>query len=185
MKNKFEKSIYKFDEMATNVFSEIYPVIARQAMERTSIREGICIDIGSGGGHLGIAISEITDMKVYLYDRSYDAKEIAEVKIKDKKIGERVKGIVGDVHTIPIEDNTIDLIVSRASYHSWESKVRAIKEIYRVLRYGGKAYIGGGYGSKQLEEKIEDKMIKRNAKGWIKGKKKKESEARKKKSKKL
>jgi SAM-dependent methyltransferase len=48
---------------------------------------------------------------------------------------------------MPFPDNSVDLVVSRGSIFFWNDPVQGLKEVYRVLRPGGKAYIGGGAGS--------------------------------------
>ncbi|WP_198003839.1 hypothetical protein [Methanocaldococcus sp. FS406-22] len=49
-----------FDEIVRNVFAPVYPVIAKQIVDRTGIKEGICIDLGTGTGALARAIAKIT-----------------------------------------------------------------------------------------------------------------------------
>jgi len=44
----------------------------------------------------------------------------------------------------------------------WEDLAQAYKKIHRVLIPRGMAYIGGGFGSKELKEKIWQEMIRRN-----------------------
>lgn len=39
---------YEFDEIAQNVFFQIYPLIANQTKDETKIEEGGCLDIGCG-----------------------------------------------------------------------------------------------------------------------------------------
>jgi ubiquinone/menaquinone biosynthesis C-methylase UbiE len=50
----------------------------------------------------------------------------------------------------------------------WRNKPAAFREIHRVLLPGGKGYVGGGMGSSQLGEKINQGMIKWS-KQWEKG----------------
>ncbi|MFY9282818.1 MAG: class I SAM-dependent methyltransferase [Miniphocaeibacter sp.] len=169
--NNKQFNMYGYKELVNRVFKKIYPIIARQIIEYTEIKEGICLDIGSGTGDLGIEIAKLTNMKVYLMDINLDGKDIANEKIKDENLENRVLPIVGDVHNISFADNSIDLIVSRSSYRFWKDKTKAFKEIYRVLRKGGKAYIGKGYGSKNLKEEIERNMFKINPEKWYPGKK--------------
>jgi SAM-dependent methyltransferase len=48
---------------------------------------------------------------------------------------------------MPLPDNSADLVVSRGSIFFWDSPAKGLQEVYRVLRPGGHAYIGGGAGS--------------------------------------
>lgn len=169
MNGKFK--IEGYDNLAKDIFKDIYPLIAKQILERTGIYNGICIDIGSGGGYLGIEIAKKTNMQVYLLDINENSRGFAEEKIIEEKLENRVFFFTGDVHDLEFNDNLFDLVISRSSYSFWNDKKKSLKEIYRVLKYGGKAYIGKGYGSKLLKEKIEEKMFEVNPKKWYPNKK--------------
>ena len=157
----------EFDKIVREVFAPVYPVIARKIVEIAGIREGTCIDIGTGTGALAIAIARITNLKVYALDISRKALEIVKRYIEEEKLLDgRIIPVLGDVHNMPFKSNVIDLIVSRGSVSFWEDKVKAFREIYRALRFGGIAFIGGGFGTKELKERILEEMKKRNPE-WI------------------
>jgi len=46
----------------------VYPVLARQIVDDYGITTGICLDIGTGPGYLGLEIAKITKVIVYLAD---------------------------------------------------------------------------------------------------------------------
>lgn len=169
-----EKKALEFDEIASNVFAPIYAAIASQIKEKTNINEGTCLDIGCGGGHLGVEVTKITNMFTYLLDVSPHALKIADNRIKNNDFEFRMDTVCGDVHNIPFEDETVELAISRGSIWFWEDQVKAFKEIYRVLSKGGCAYIGGGFGNEKLKKEVFDKMEEREAnwegrrKGFVK-----------------
>ena len=153
-----EKKALEFDEIASNVFAPIYPVIAFQIKEKTNMNEGTCLDIGCGGGHLGVEIAKITNMFTFLLDISPYALKVADNRIKSNGLEYRMETVLGDVHNIHVEDESVDLAISRGSIWFWEDQVKAFKEIYRVLSKGGCAYIGGGYGNAKLKKEVFEKM---------------------------
>lgn len=157
-----EIDVNKFDAVAREVFAPVYPVIAEQIRERTGITEGICLDVGCGGGYLGIALAKITDLYVYLLDKSREMLAIAEQNITRCGLRERMTTLIGDAQSIPFEDNSVDLVVSRGSVFFWENLEKAFKEIHRVLAPSGIAYIGGGFGTSELKKEITSKMEKRD-----------------------
>lgn len=71
-------------------------------------------------------------------------------------------GLQGEVTSIPLPDDSVDLAVSRGSIFFWDDVPQAFREIYRALAPGGFAYIGGGFGSKALKESIKQQMVARN-----------------------
>ncbi len=150
-----------YDRIAREVFAPVYPVIAQQIRTQTGITQGVCLDIGTGGGYLGIALAAITDLEFYLMDKSPEMREIAWMNVAVSGFQNRVHTLCGDVHDIPRENGSIDLVISRGSLFFWEDKARAFAEIYRVLAPGGAAYIGGGMGTKELFDKIKVEMDKR------------------------
>lgn len=154
---------YEFDEIADGPFLPIYPVIAQQILERTGINSGLCIDIGSGGGHLGLSLAQITRMQVILLDKLEDALTIATKRAGNMGLSGRTSAILADVQNIPLEDGIANLCISRGSVWFWEDQKRGFQEIYRVLKNGGMAYIGGGFGNSILKEQVDKKMKERDS----------------------
>ncbi len=164
------KGYKKFDDqkaadyasIANKIFAPIYPVIAGQIVDRCNVRKGTCIDIGSGAANLATAITNITEFTTWAMDFSDRILPMARDNINEAGLGNRVIPIVGDVHRMPFAENSISLIVSRGSMRFWKNKPRAFAEIRRVLRHGGKAYVGGGAGSIELSEEIGRRLLEFN-----------------------
>lgn len=163
-----EQKAREFDEIATTVFAPIYPVIAGQILERTRIKSGTAIDLGSGPGLLAIALAEQSDLRVFALDRSPAMLMIAAEHIRASNLVRRVVPVLGDVQNIPFDDSAVDLVVSRGSWFFWDDLGRAFKEIHRVLAPGGLACIGGGFGNSRLKEEIHRAMSQRGPE-WEKG----------------
>lgn len=154
---------YEFDEIARNIFAPAYPLLAEQITAFSGISKGVCLDVGSGGGYLGLALARTSDLDVWLLDEAEDNRAIAELNIRQWNLADRVWATKGDVHAISFLDNSFDLVVSRSSMFFWKQPALAFREIERVLTPGGHAYIGGGFGSKELRCRIEEQMCKRSA----------------------
>lgn len=149
---------YEFDDIARNVFAPAYPLIAGQIIAKTGVTSGNCLDMGSGGGYLGLALAEMSALQVCLLDESEDMRDIATANIGARKLSERVRAVTGDAHKIPLPDASVNLVVSRSSLFFWEDLTRAFREIWRVMAPGGHAYVGGGFGSEQLRKQIVETM---------------------------
>lgn len=152
----------EFDQIAREVFAPVYPVIAEQIIQKTGIVAGKCLDVGCGGGHLGMALAKITDLNIYFFDKSQEMLEIVNRYIAENGMAARAQTLLGSVHRIPLDDQSIDLVVSRGSIFFWDNRTEAFKELYRVLAPGGIAYIGGGFGTPELKREIIKKMKERN-----------------------
>ena len=166
------KTYHKFDEerardyadIACNIFKPIFPVIAGQIVEHCKIREGLCIDVGAGPANLAIALARITDLHVYAMDFSWHIGRIAEAHIEKHGLCARIQSVTGDVHRMPFRSETVSMIASRGSMRFWRNKPAAFREFHRVLKPGGKAYVGGGMGSSKLGDEIAKEMAKRDPK---------------------
>lgn len=151
-----------FDNIVKEVFAPIYPVIANQIIEKTSSTKGVCLDAGCGTGALGRAFAHLTQMELIFFDKCEKMLELAQKYVKDESLDDRSFFMLGDIHNIPYENESVDLIISRGSSPFWEDWNKAYEEIFRVLKKDGKAYIGCGFGNKELHRNIMESMKKRN-----------------------
>lgn len=154
----------KYDTMAREIFAPAYPLIASQAVERTGIREGVCLDIGCGGGYLGLELARTTGLFVRFYDQSREMLDIVQGNIASHRLEERTEILSGSAESIPLPDGSVNLAVSRGSVFFWD-RVKAFREIGRVLAPGGMSYIGGGFGSAEVKAEIDRKMEGRSQDG--------------------
>jgi len=158
-------NVSEFDKVARELFAPIYPIIAAQIIQKTKITEGACVDLGCGGGYLGLSLARITNLTVHLFDLLPEMQEIAEKNIEEYNLAGRVTAVLGDVHALPFGDQSIDLAISRGSLFFWKDQVKAFREIYRVLAPGGRTFIGGGFGTPELKAQITARM-KQKERNW-------------------
>ncbi len=144
-----------FDKIARTLFKNVYLYLALQIKQDFGIDRGICIDAGAGPAYLSIELAKITDLEIYALDIDPEAIEIARKNIANAGFSSRIRLIQANVEKMPFPDNFADLIISRGSYLFWKNKVQAFKEIKRVLKPGGVAFIGGGMGNLLPHEERE------------------------------
>lgn len=122
----------------------VYSSLARQVIDDYGIMKGICLDVGSGVGILGIELAKRTCLEVCLIDIDEESLRGALCNSKHFKVTHRVITIRADVHHLPLKEGSANLIVSRGSALFWKDPPKAFSEIYRVLAPFGVALIGGG-----------------------------------------
>ncbi len=154
------KSAEGFARIAREVFAPIYPVIARQVLTWSGIHEGLCLEIGSGPGLLSVALAAKSNLSIIALDVDPAMARIA----RETAAGcaGRITPVMGDVHCMPVRDNSVSLIASRGSIYFWKDRPQAFREIWRVLRPGGAAFVGGSFGTSKLQETIFTKMRQQN-----------------------
>lgn len=149
---------YDYDEIAEKIFYPAYDEIIDNVIKTLGITEGKFLDVGCGGGHLGFALMKRTYMHGSFIDIHEGAAEVAGIRARELKLEGRTVIKCGSVEQMPFEDNEFDLIISRGSVQFWENQEKAFREILRVLKPGGKTYIGGGLGSLKTQQEIQKKL---------------------------
>ncbi len=149
---------YDYDDIAEHIFKSIYGVIAEQIVARTRVHSGNLVDIGCGGGHLGFAVLQRTQLEGYFIDIQPAAAAVCEERATALGLAHRAHITTGDVHALPYPDGFAHLIISRGSMGFWGEYEIAFAEIGRVLAHGGRTYIGSGLGNRETRLAINEKM---------------------------
>ena len=74
----FHHPDFEFDDIAENIFLPIYEVIATDLLEETGVVSGQMLDIGCGGGHLGLAVMVQSKLQCTFMDINRTAVSCAE-----------------------------------------------------------------------------------------------------------
>ena len=124
-----------------------YPYVVKDILKYCQPKKGFWIDLGAGKGQVAIPLIEKTGNPATMLDPNAEAMSKGLDIARDKGLGDRLFAVVGVAEDMPFPDNSVDLIVSHGSIFFWNNQVKGLQEIYRVLRPGGRAMIGGGAGS--------------------------------------
>jgi len=138
----------KFEDVSANRFAKVgvYSGIARQLVEDYHITDGVAVDIGCGPGRLALALAGQTNLSIVGVDIEPEAVELARKYSAEAGLTDRLQFMCADAHSLPLPDNSADLIVSRATIQFLRDQPLALHEAYRVLKPGGIAFIGNGLG---------------------------------------
>ena len=78
---------------------------------------------------------------------------INKAKLNAQKAGlKNIEFILADIENLPVEDNTIDIIITNCVINLTPDKTKAFKEAYRVLKAGGKICLSDIVLLKELSE---------------------------------
>lgn len=113
----------------------------RQAVELAAelAAGGAILEVAPGPGYLSIELARLGRFTVTGLDISRTFVEIA--RDGARQAGVSVDFRQGDVVRMPFQDESFDLIVCQAAFKNFTEPVRALDEMYRVLRPGGTAVI--------------------------------------------
>lgn len=133
----------------TKALPDYYPTVAEDVITFCGIQGGrIWVDLGAGPGGLGLALLEnVSDGVMVLMDPSADALRRALAAAHERGVHSRAVAVIGKGESMPLPDESVDVVVSRGSFYFWKDRVQGLREVWRVLRPGGRAMIGGGLGS--------------------------------------
>lgn len=148
----------EYNRVALGVNAPVYEFYAGRILEKTGIRTGRCLDAGCGGGYLGLALAEITSLDFIFLDSSPAMLACAAENIVSHGLTERAVTLSGRVQSIPLADDSVELVISRGSIPFWDDLPTAFREIRRVLKPGGGAYVGGGLGDPKTRAAHQERM---------------------------
>jgi ubiquinone/menaquinone biosynthesis C-methylase UbiE len=142
-----------FNALFTGRGSRVYDVVMVRLTRRLYQRviadlaalglvEGKVLDAGTGPGTLVRELArQLPGLQVYGIDLSEDMIELARAHAGREHLEERVQFASGDVAHLPYPDQSFDVVVSTISMHHWSELAQPLRELYRVLRPGGRVWI--------------------------------------------
>ncbi len=99
----------------------------------------VAADLGCGSGFFTIPLSWKVK-KVYALDVQKAMLNHLEQKIENQKI-KNITTLLSKENEIPLENESVDLLISINTLHEFSDKEKMIQEMQRVLRQDGKAVI--------------------------------------------
>ncbi|MBA7559470.1 2-methoxy-6-polyprenyl-1,4-benzoquinol methylase, mitochondrial [subsurface metagenome] len=130
----------KYTEMMEKVSKRVYVPFAKKIVDNIehSNRKLIILDLSTGPGFLSIELNKLLpDARIIGVDPSREMLQIA--KRNTEKAGMLdYETKLGKAEEIPLEPNSIGLVVNLTSLHDWENPRKALSEILRVLKPNGK-----------------------------------------------
>lgn len=117
------------------------PIVEPMLAMMQFARDEAVLDVGSGGGWLVRELAtRVPQGRVLGIDVSNEMVERARRATAETKI-ENAEFMVSSVDAIPREDNAFDKVVSVESSYYWPDPAAGIREIFRVLKSRGSAWI--------------------------------------------
>ena len=109
-------------------------VVAKYIQDGSSV-----LEVAPGPGYLAIELAKLGKYKINGLDISKDFVEIARKNVREA--GVEVEFRQGSAADIPFPDNMFDFIICTAAFKNFKEPLKALNQMYRVLRLGGAALI--------------------------------------------
>ncbi|MDD2731416.1 MAG: arsenite methyltransferase [Candidatus Portnoybacteria bacterium] len=125
-----------------------------------SLKEGdVVLDLGSGAGFDAFLSAQRVGKAGRVIGVDMTPGMVAKAKENARK-GEysNVEFRLGEIEKLPIEDNSIDVVISNCVINLSPNKEEVFKEGYRVLKSGGRLMIADLVLAKDLPKEIKDSI---------------------------
>lgn len=150
----FDQVAPRWDELRKNYYDES---IKNKLLELQILSKQMTVmDLGSGDGFLSRAIAGLVK-KVIAVDISGVMLRELERKVQSDGI-DNIHTLESDGRDMPIANAEIDVVCASMYLHHIDEPELAIKEMYRVLKPGGKVFLGDlhEHGNQELKEQMHD-----------------------------
>jgi ubiquinone/menaquinone biosynthesis C-methylase UbiE len=115
-------------------FAKLARRIADQLPRGSSV-----LEVAPGPGYFCIELAKLGNYSITGLDISHTFVEIASKKAGEAQV--RVDFRQGNASSMPFVDNTFDFLLCRAAFKNFAQPVRALQEMCRVLKPGGRGLI--------------------------------------------
>lgn len=115
-----------------------FKALARRVAGQVSPGSDI-LEVAPGPGYFAIELAKLGDYRITGLDISETFIEIA--RSNAAKAGVKIDFRRGNASAMPFEEQSFDFLLCRAAFKNFSEPVRALEEMYRVLKPGGRALI--------------------------------------------
>jgi ubiquinone/menaquinone biosynthesis C-methylase UbiE len=144
-------------EQLDRLWKKIYPYVAAQIMEVYQRENGSVLEFGPFSGGISLQLAHFYPrLGITIGAESPAVIEYLRRKIALSGLSKRIAVKQTDLEYLQFMDAQFDLVILRGAFFFLKEKTRLLGEIVRVLRAGGMAFVGGGYGKGTPKELIDE-----------------------------
>ncbi len=132
--------------------------------------DGKVLEIAPGPGYFCIELAKLGDYQITGLDISKSFVEIARRNAAEARL--KIDFRQGNASAMPFADNTFDFTFCQAAFKNFSEPVKAIAEMYRVLRPGGLSVISDlrrDASAEEIEREIQGMGIGPLINSWCDG----------------
>ena len=138
VKNLFNNVSNQYDLMNDLMSFGLHRIWKKDLIKKIdTVCPSIILDLAGGTGDVSKhLLRKYKESTIIIYDLSYEMIKKSQKRIKNKNI----IYINGSAELIALPDNSVDLITISFGLRNFSDIDKAVKECFRILKYGGKLY---------------------------------------------
>jgi len=114
----------------------------------------ICVDLGSGRGNDVIRLAESVGKNGFVYGIDISDGMLEKARKNAVKLDvTNASFIKAELESLPLEDGTVDLLISNCTLNHSTDKQAVWNEIFRILKKGGRFVVSDIYAMKEVPKK--------------------------------
>ena len=140
-----------------DLWRKIYPYLAAQAMEYYGRSHGDVLELGPFSGGMSLELSRLhPGLSVTLAAPDARVVDYLREEIERSGLDRKPEVIRSELGSLVFPDCQFDLVLFRGAYFFLDEEGGILREVYRVLKEGGLAFVGGGYGRNTPQALIDE-----------------------------
>jgi len=117
----------------------------------------VCVDLGSGRGNDVIRLAEAVGSNGYVYGIDISEGMIVKAKANLEKFEIINAEIVeAELEKIPLNSNSVDLVISNCTINHASDKPAVWSEVYRILKSGGRFVVSDIYATQPIADEYRN-----------------------------
>lgn len=144
-------------ERINSLWRKIYPYLATYVIEGFKKDSGLVLELGPFSGGISLELTKLhSGLKAIIAAETAEVVDYLIKEIAHSGLSEKIEVKKTNLDRLIFNDSQFDLVIFRGAFFFLDKKKNLLREIFRVLKQGGIAFIGGGYGKNAPKELIDE-----------------------------
>ena len=140
-----------------DLWSRIYPYLAIQVMEYYGRSHGEVLELGPFSGGISVELTRLhPGLNITIAAQDPGVVDYLRKEIEGAGLNRKMEVVWSELDNLVFADGLFDVVIFRGAYFFLDEEGKILREIYRILKEDGLAFIGGGYGKNTPQSLIDE-----------------------------
>jgi SAM-dependent methyltransferase len=140
-----------------DLWSRIYPYLAIQVMEYYGRSHGEVLELGPFSGGISVELTRLhPELSITIAAQDPGVVDYLRKEIEGAGLNRKMEVVWSELDNLVFADGLFDVVIFRGAYFFLDEEGKILREIYRILKEDGLAFIGGGYGKNTPQVLIDE-----------------------------